>query len=92
MTARLPPTKLDTYREDIQNYMTHDKVTLLELKSIIGKLQFVTTVVKPGRPFLRRLYDLTMQATKPHHYIRLTKSVKHDLDTHGSTFSNITMA
>ena len=58
----LPPTKLDTYREDIQNYMTHDKVTLRELKSIIGKLQFASTVVKPGRPFLRRLYDLTMQA------------------------------
>ena len=81
MIARLPTTKLDTYREDIQNYMTHDKVTLRELKSIIGKLQFATTVVKPGRPFLRRLYDLTMQATKPHHYIRLTKSVKQDLDT-----------
>ena len=30
MIARLPPTKLDTYREDIQNYMTHDKVTLRE--------------------------------------------------------------
>ena len=81
MIARLPPTKLDTYREDIQNYITHDKVTLRELKSIIGKLQFATTVVKPGRPFLRRLYDLTMQATKPHHYIRLTKSVKQDLNT-----------
>ena len=59
MIARLPHAKPDTYREDIQNYMTHDKVTLRELKSIIGKLQFATTVVTPGRSFLRRLYDLT---------------------------------
>ena len=80
MMARLPLDKLDKYKNDILATITCNKITLRELKSIIGKLQFATTVVKPGRPFLRRLYDLTLQATKPHHYIRLTKSVKHDLD------------
>ena len=80
MMARLPLDKLDKYKNDILATITCDKITLRELKSIIGKLQFATTIVKSGRPFLRRLYDLTLQATKPHHYIRLTKSVKHDLD------------
>ena len=55
------------------------KTTLKELRSLLGKLQFATSVVTPGRPFLRRLYDLTKGVTKPFHHIRLTHGTKHDL-------------
>ena len=81
MVARLPMDKLDKYKHELKLAMTHDKITLRELKSLIGKLQFATAVVKPGRAFLRRLYDMTILTRKPHHYIRLTKSAKQDLDT-----------
>ena len=81
MVARLPIDKLDKYKHELKLAMTHDKLTLRELKSLIGKLQFATAVVRPGRAFLRRLYNMTIQTRKPHHYIRLTKSAKQDLDT-----------
>ena len=81
MIARLPPEKLDTYREEILCHVTNGKITLRQLKSIIGKLQFATTVVQPGRAFLRRLCDLAMQVNKQHYYTRLTQSAKQDLDT-----------
>ena len=80
MTARLPTDKLRKYRDIIMSFMERDKVTLRELKSITGMLQFTTAVVTSGRPFLRRMYDLSMLASKPHHYVRLTKQVKLDLE------------
>ena len=80
MMAQLPADKLIKYKNDLQTAIDSEKLTQRELKSLIGKLQFATTVVKPGRPFLRRLYDLTMQVNKPHYYVRLTKSAKQDLD------------
>ena len=43
-------------------------------------LQFATTVITSGRPFMRRVYDMTMLATKTHHYTRLTQQIKLDID------------
>ena len=48
-----------------------------ELQSIIGLLNFC--VVVPGRACLRRLIDLAKGVSKPHHYIRLTKAIRADL-------------
>ena len=55
------------------------KVTLKELQSLIGLLQFACSVVVPGRPFLRRLIDLSIGVKSPWHRISLTKDAKHDL-------------
>ena len=43
------------------------KITLRELRSIIGKLQFSTIVVPHGTAFLRWLHDLTIGINKPFH-------------------------
>ena len=79
MCARLPHDKLVTYYCDILQVLNKQKITLRQLKSLIGKLQFATVVVRGGRPFLRRLHDLTCQASKPFHFIRLNNIVKNDL-------------
>ena len=55
-------------------------VTLKELQSLIGLLNFACCVVVPGRAFLRRLIDLTKGIRKPTHHVRLTKECKHDLN------------
>ena len=55
------------------------KVTLQEIQSLTGLLNFACTVVVPGRAFLRRLIDLTIGVRKPHFLIRLSKDVKEDL-------------
>lgn len=65
MMVQLPEDKLVRYRSDVQAALKVNKMFLRDLQSLIGKLQFATTVVKVGKAFLRRLYDLTVGATRP---------------------------
>ena len=79
MEARLPIDKLTKYSSHVAQLLQKNKITLRDLKSVIGMLQFATSVVNGGRAFIRRLHDLTMQASQPHHFIRLTSDAKSDL-------------
>ena len=58
--ARLPQDKLDKCVTTIWEFGHRKKVTLCELQSLIGPLNFECSVVQPGRGFLRRLIDLTI--------------------------------
>ena len=78
--VRLPEEKVRKCIEEIEQLKIKSKTTLRGLQSIIGLLNFACEVVIPGRPFLRRLIDLTIGVRFPHYHIRLTKSVKEDLD------------
>lgn len=77
--ARLPADKVVKARATIGNMKGRQKVTLRELQSLIGLLNFACSVVVPGRAFLRRLINLTIGVKRPHHYIRLTQQTKKDL-------------
>ena len=79
MEARLPEDKLEKARELLVSFQDRQKVTLRELQSLVGFLNFACAVIVPGRPFLRRLIDLTRGVPKPHHHIRLTRQTKLDL-------------
>ena len=79
MEARLPDDKLEMARPLLLAFHSKQKVTLKELQSLIGVLNFACSVVIPGRAFLRWLIDLTMGVHKPHHHIRLTRETKLDL-------------
>ena len=48
---------------------------------MIGQLQYATCVVVPGKPFLCRLIDLTINVHKPYHFVRITNQAKEDLQT-----------
>ena len=71
MECRLPVDKLHKMKLALQTMRRRRKVTLRELQSLIGLLNFVCTVICRGRAFLRRLIDLTMKASEPYHFIRL---------------------
>ena len=60
MMSRLPPDKLEKCRTLVYQFSRRKKVTLQELQSLIGVLNFACLVVVPGRAFLRRLIDLTI--------------------------------
>ena len=74
--ARLPKDKIAKCVQFISTFLHRKKVTLKELQSLIGLLNFACSVIAPGRAFLRRLIDLTRGATLPHHFIRLRHEVK----------------
>ena len=77
--ARLPQEKVTKCVELITAFLTRKKVQLHELQSLIGLLNFATTVVMPGTAFLRCLYDLTQGVLHPHHFVGLHSEVKNDL-------------
>ena len=77
--ARLPLEKVQKCRTLISGFLTRKKVTLKEIQSLTGLLNFACSVVRPGRAFLRRLIDLTIGIKYANHLIRLNKEVKNDL-------------
>lgn len=64
MMSRLPSDKLDKCRTLVNQFRRRKKVTLQELQSLIGGLNFACLVVVPGRASLRRLSDLTVGVKK----------------------------
>jgi hypothetical protein len=60
-------------------FLNRKKVTLKDLQSLIGLLNFACFVIVPGRAFLRRFIDLTQGMQKPRHFIRLRQAIKEDL-------------
>lgn len=79
MQARLPQDKLNKLQEQLSAMAKRRKVTLKELQSLLGLLNFCCQVVTPGRAFLRRLIDLTKKVSKSHHRITLNSESRKDL-------------
>ena len=77
--ARLPPDKVLRCKNMLSEFLMRKKVTLRDLQSLIGLLNFTCTVVLPGRAFLRRLIDLTIGINRPQHLVRLSRAVKSDM-------------
>ena len=57
------------------------KVSLRQLQSLIGSLNFACKVVNPGRTFLHRLIDLTNGVYKPHNMLRMNVEARLDLSS-----------
>ena len=79
LEARLPAENILKYKDLISDFLKRKKVTLKEVQSLTGHLNFACCVILPGRAFLRRLIDLTIGIQSPFHFIRLKKEVKADL-------------
>jgi hypothetical protein len=79
MEIRLPLDKLGKLKDQLNHFKFKKKATLRELQSLIGLLNFACSVVPPGRAFLRRLIDLTIGLSKPHHHRRLNKETRSDI-------------
>lgn len=79
LEARLPQDKLSELLQLLKSNMHRKKIRFRDLQSLLGHLNFACKVIKPGRCFLRRLYDLTCGTHKPDHLIRLNKAARADL-------------
>ena len=77
--CRLPQDKIVKINTALISAMHRKKITLRSLQSFIGLLNIACMVVCPGRTFLCRLIDLTMNIVNPFHFIRLTCEARADL-------------
>jgi len=70
---------MDKIASFLQEFKVKRKVSLMELHSLLGLLNFACSVIIPGRAFLRRLFDLTIGHTCPHYRITLNAEARADL-------------
>ena len=80
MIARLPQDKLNKIYALLTQFKSKRSVTLRNLQSLIGLLNFACSVIIPGRAFLRRLQNLTIGHTYPHYRITLNADARADLN------------
>ena len=71
--------KLQKCRLLLQSFYKRRKVTLQELQSLLGLLNFTCSVIVPGRTFLRRMIDLTVGVRHAQRRFRLNKGTKLDI-------------
>jgi hypothetical protein len=55
------------------------KVTLKEMQPLTGSLAVCNRALPSGKTFNRPLYGSFKNDSKPHHFIRLTKGIREDL-------------
>lgn len=61
---KVPDDKVKSLIEKLQAALHAGSLSLSEVQSLIGSLNFVCKAVAPGRAFLRRLIGLTIGVTK----------------------------
>ena len=79
LTLRLPKEKLCELQGLITTWRDKRCCTKSELRSLVGKLQHACKVVRPGRSFLRQMFELLKATAKKQHFIRLNRSFRSDL-------------
>ena len=79
MSMRLPMEKMTELKLLVASWVGRRFCTLKELESLVGKLQHACKVVRPGRTFLRRMFELIKGAKKGQRFLRLNSAFKSDL-------------
>ena len=79
MEIRLPQEKLRRIKSMLHTWKRRRSCTKRELLSMIGTLQHASTVVKPGRTFLRRMIDLSKRKVHLDSHLRLNTDFRADL-------------
>ena len=59
--------------------LNRKKVTLKELQALVGALNFYSRAVTNSRAFNRRFYDAMRGIQQQHHFIRVTRGIKEDI-------------
>ena len=77
--ARLPADKLSAYVEQVDMFLAQDYISLHDLRIVIGRLNWATSLIQAGKAYLRGLINLTIGIHNPAHQIALTLQAKEDL-------------
>ena len=58
MTISIPEDKLEEIKSLIRTWLSKPDATVLELQSLIGKLSYVCSCIRPGHLFMQRLLNV----------------------------------
>ena len=79
MIRRLPAHKLRELKELVEEWLLKKLCRVRELQSLVSKLQHACKVVRPGRTFLRRMFELLKGGASKQPWVRLNTSFRSDL-------------
>lgn len=63
--VRVPVYKRVELVSLLQKFIDRKSITLKQLQSMLGKLNFVTKAITPGRAFVRRIHNATIGIINP---------------------------
>ncbi len=87
-TLSITETRLQEILGLLDTWTGKKRCTKRELLSLIGKLSFVSRVIRSGRTFLRRLIDLSTKVKYLHYRINLNKQAQADIEWWKSCISS----
>lgn len=79
MLIKIPEEKVKALIAELEHYLKQERITLKNLQSLVGSLNFFSRAIPSARAFNRRFYDLTVKAKKPYHFIKISLEVKEDM-------------
>ena len=79
LQARISADRLEEVMSELNQWRHRQTATKRQILSLIGKLTFVSRVVRPGRTFTRRMISLASKIPHLHHQVHLTKDFKLDV-------------
>jgi hypothetical protein len=79
MCVQIPDNKVQELLKQINFIAFSKKITLKQLQSLCGMLTLCSRALPAGRTFSRTLYMATAKASKPYHYIRVSRKMFDDL-------------
>ena len=79
MELQMSQERIDDVFETLRLWSTDHSGSKRSLLSLLGKLVFLCRIVKPGRIFVRRIFDLSKSVKCLHHHVRLTKEAAADV-------------
>ena len=79
METRITQQRLHDILRELGKFLLRTRCTKRELLSLIGKLIFVTRIVRAGRTFTRRMIELSKKVKYLHYKVKLNKECRRDI-------------
>lgn len=94
MELRISEDRLNEIYSELCEWKLMRSCKKRKLLSIIGKLQFISGVIRPGRTFIRRMIEMSKSVKYLHYKIHLNKEFHRDIDwwlTYLHTWNGVSM-
>ena len=76
---RLPQQKLTEIRSEFHWWLDRKSCMKRDLESLVSRLSYTSRVVKPGKTFMRHLFEVLTGTRQAHHHVRPSASIRSDI-------------